>query len=382
MNLTRTFFAFAFSIGTFMQTHASYDAEALRSYALHDSEFLRTTIIENHPGAVNQEDPDFLKNLEVAHTKAIGQIPSVTSLDEYRNLVKSYGQSFNDSHVRIWWEESATQDAHKATPQKDQFEIIDLDDGTILVRLPNFHPEPHEQEVIKHIAAQLPAYRTRKQIVFDVRGNHGGNTQWARIVLEGLFGKEYSDALIKKLCSNQYVDWRVSRGNLEYIKKTVLELSQEFGHEHPMTRAWADVARGIEQALSAGQDFYRSLDSEKNELEETASDLHLPENLVSGTIIAIVDKKCCSACLDFIDFLVAATPQAVLVGEETGADTCYMDVRTVALPSGLAQLTFPVKVYRNRTRGSNVPYPPDIRYEGDLSNTSQLIEWIKTQKLD
>ena len=52
-----------------------------------------------------------------------------------------------------------------------------------------------------------------------------------------------------------------------------------------------------------------------------------------------------------------------------------MEQRTVPLPSGLGDFSFPIKVYRNRIRQDNQPYNPDI--EVDTQDTENLELMIK-----
>ena len=51
-------------------------------------------------------------------------------------------------------------------------------------------------------------------------------------------------------------------------------------------------------------------------------------------------------------------------------------MRSEALPSGATKLGLPVKVYRKRPRGHNVPYVPRFRYEGDFSDGAALEQWL------
>lgn len=55
-----------------------------------------------------------------------------------------------------------------------------------------------------------------------------------------------------------------------------------------------------------------------------------------------------------------------------------MDVRTIALPGGFARAVVPMKVYRHRPRGSNMPAVPLHRYTGDMRDTAALERWIAT----
>ena len=91
-------------------------------------------------------------------------------------------------------------------------------------------------------------------------------------------------------------------------------------------------------------------------------------------MFVLTDWGCGSACLDAVDLWTALG--GIHVGQETSADSLYMDVRQVALPSGFARAVIPMKVYRGRKRGSNVPARPVHAYTGDMRNTDQLERWI------
>ena len=48
------------------------------------------------------------------------------------------------------------------------------------------------------------------------------------------------------------------------------------------------------------------------------------------------------------------------------------------LPSGLARLSYSMKVYRGRTRGHNEPYIPHVAYEGGDWSTPALQLWLSS----
>lgn len=64
------------------------------------------------------------------------------------------------------------------------------------------------------------------------------------------------------------------------------------------------------------------------------------------------------------------------VGLPTYADSVYMELRQIELPSGIARMGTPIKVYRNRPRGNNQPYVPTHRFAGNILDTPALETWI------
>ena len=73
----------------------------------------------------------------------------------------------------------------------------------------------------------------------------------------------------------------------------------------------------------------------------------------------VVPGNCASACLDALD-VFTRFPNTTLVGAPSSADSTYMEVRTVDLPSGLATVMVPNKVYVNRPRANGQVYHPKL----------------------
>jgi hypothetical protein len=67
---------------------------------------------------------------------------------------------------------------------------------------------------------------------------------------------------------------------------------------------------------------------------------------------------------------------AIPVGRETSADSLYMEIRKQALPSGLATISVPMKVYRGRVRGLNVSYKPVHEFGGDMKDQQAVEAWV------
>jgi len=89
----------------------------------------------------------------------------------------------------------------------------------------------------------------------------------------------------------------------------------------------------------------------------------------------ITDSDCVSSCLDFAD-AVRRLPGVKHLGQTTNADTLFMEVRHVELPSKLGVLVVSQKVYRNRLRGHNQPWVPHLEYEGQIGDTETLRPWV------
>jgi hypothetical protein len=54
----------------------------------------------------------------------------------------------------------------------------------------------------------------------------------------------------------------------------------------------------------------------------------------------------------------------------------YMEARVLPLPSGVANLTLPTKVYRNRPRANKQSYVPHHLWKGPIADTAALERWI------
>ena len=89
----------------------------------------------------------------------------------------------------------------------------------------------------------------------------------------------------------------------------------------------------------------------------------------------LTDTTCGSACLDAMS-LLARVPGVVHVGSVTAADTQYMEARSAPLPSGLATLVIPIKVYRGRVRPDGGYFTPAFRFEGLHWSDEALRTWV------
>lgn len=254
------------------------------------------------------------------------------------------------------------------------FGITTLDDGGLWISTPSFNGDPSGETyakltaLIEEMKVRQASLRAAPYVVLDVRGNGGGSSHWSELMAQILWGDDWMAAHSEP--ANEAVEWRASDGNLAQISDFLDQLRAANGQ--PQMIAWAErVVTGMKAAQAEGQVYWRDAD------DDTGAPVTPPApapQLMAGPAYVLTDSSCGSACLDAVDLWKAAG--AVQVGRETTADTVYMDIRNPVLPSGLAQIALPMKVYRGRARGNNEPQRPDRLFEGDMTDDAALRAWI------
>lgn len=250
--------------------------------------------------------------------------------------------------------------------------LKNIDKDIVWISLPTFNPEGNELQEMQKVVATVSKQRRAKAVVFDVRGNTGGSSLWGHDILAALYG-EYFKNLISAAdqASKTYVEWRVSKGNLEHVEGIGPWLKERHGENSEGYKTFVKIAADMKVALNKGESLMREYEL-SGPVKISSSD---SKPLTKTKLILLTDGYCGSACLDFMD-MALRIPGAIHIGGSTNADTVYMEIRHEDLPSGLGRLGFATKVYRNRPRGNNVAYKPSIFWHGSLANTRALQNWI------
>ncbi|SFW24542.1 S41 family peptidase [Luteibacter sp. UNCMF366Tsu5.1] len=244
-----------------------------------------------------------------------------------------------------------------------------LSDGTVWIALSDFDGDPDHpaakalEPLIAKVQSQRETILAAPRVVLDLRGNNGGDSGWSHRVAEALWGKKAVDAV--NLAPTR-VDWRASQDNMAQMQSYVRMWSAH-ADAPPENLAWGkSTVAGMQAAMAKGEPFY---------MEPGEAKRPTPKPPKTHTrIFMVTDSGCASACLDAADLFLALG--AVHVGQVTSADTAYMDIRRTMLPSGHIALVVPMKVYRGRQRGSNVPLVPRYVYQADLTDNTALERWI------
>ena len=262
--------------------------------------------------------------------------------------------------------------AQRARPD---FGLKHFDDGGFWISTPSFNGDPSGEThaaltaLIADMKTKQEALRLAPYVVLDLRGNGGGSSHWSQLMAQVLWGDAWMAAHPEPAV--EAVEWRASDGNIAQISEFLGQLRASNGS--PEYIAWAeDAVNGMKAAQAAGQPYWRSANEPAP--EDAAPPPPAPE-LMAGRVYVLTDSSCGSVCLDAVDLW--KTAGALQVGRETSADTVYMELREAALPSGLARIAVPMKVYRGRARGNNEPQRPQYVIEGDMSDDAALLAAIR-----
>jgi hypothetical protein len=232
----------------------------------------------------------------------------------------------------------------------------------------NFNTEEDIAEAKAFVAdldGRAPELR-QGPVVFDMRGNGGGASSYAEDVVKAIWGKDWNDYLLSQF--DDTVDWRASPKNLEALEQNVKRSTAQ-GHADAV-EYYSKAAESMKMALAKKEPYARS--------DMPTKPLPMPStNPMHGKAYLFTDVGCASSCLYFADLLLRI-PNVTQIGFPTYADTNYIDNTQEDLPSGLAYLSYSLKVYQHRPRKDNEWYEPKIRWPGGPVSNETIAKWVET----
>jgi len=282
---------------------------------------------------------------------------------------KVYGFSYKGKEwqEKPEWHNISVTEYHAQVDRKNAPTVASIKKvgpSCVWVALPSFYPQSDaEREALENVIDAIAAYKNFDIIIFDLRGNKGGNSFYGTRILRNVFGADCCQHSFNRMRKEQYVEWRASKGNITHLQELIEKLKQQ-PQQHELVVNLSELVKKLEKSLQSDQAFYRTESNSNSSTNESGKRCKGPR------VALITDSYCASACLDFIDELYAVTP-AFQIGLPTNADTMYLECRDVKLPSSLATLHLPIKVFRNRQRRSNDPWIPD-EYIFDVYNNDVL----------
>ncbi len=323
--------------------------------AVGDVAFVHETISTHHPGPVDPENPAFRIQMDQAFDLAMDIAEDARSPADHHAALRAYMDIFNDGHLSVYFAEDGLPALRRMarTPISPIDNTgIEIVDETAWIRIPSFSEgRAAIGALTEEIEAEAERLRAHETLVFDLRGNGGGNSSFATRIAVALWTRDvYRDWVP---VSARGVDWRATPDNADHVRG-IAQRNADRGREQSAT-AWTRVAESLDAAVEAGEPYARQV-FRARETSRTAT------SPVTARVVVITDRVCASACLDFMDKLMAL-PGVVHIGEETSSDTQYIDVRRVDFPSRTGAMFIPLKVYRDRLRPSGGTYVPQIEVD-------------------
>jgi hypothetical protein len=278
---------------------------------------------------------------------------------EVLNLAQSYG--------KVSFEDVAAMNRAAAMPGR--FNGYQLQEGVLWLHAGNFLPDHEAAQQVDKLLAELPQLEGVRTIVFDSRGNGGGNSSIGQRLFDAATGGLAMDAADETTVPRSLAQWRVSDEAVKSIEQHLERMRAAQGKDSEDVK-WGEMLRErLLQAKSAGQPWIDQPGGMRLSRADIAA-RHGKLRRFNGRVVLVTDDDCASACLDFAD-LVRSVPGAIHMGQATSADTVYMDAGFVALPSG-NQLLMPLKVWRNRLRGNNEVLQPDVPLQVDMRDDAAV----------
>jgi hypothetical protein len=275
------------------------------------------------------------------------------STGEFRSYAVTWKKTpYGDGWVRALKQSSAPR-----------FSIEEIESGTYWAYVSSFQINKTDLEAYDGLLEKISRLENAKTVVFDVRGNNGGNSVYGEKILRALLKENFPASHSKATAF-----WRVSDLSIRSLEDSVLKLKNTDGPNGGAYKFVNSLHEHMKDSSSRGELWMEQQeDSEVNFKEDYGTPF-------SGKIVVLTNEFCASACLDFVD-IVLRSPNAIHLGRTTSSDTDYLDIAEVQLPSGMA-MWVPLKVWRNRLRKSNQPHIPVQRFPGDMRDTAVLQKWV------
>nr|WP_314547836.1 S41 family peptidase [uncultured Massilia sp.] len=239
-----------------------------------------------------------------------------------------------------------------------------LGKGRYWVGMPDFNGARSGPDY-ERLYKQLATVKGADWIVFDLRGNGGGDSSWGRRALGVLYGDAYSLQLAEAGGMQKYlVAGDTTVATLEHYAS-----APEFAASRDEFAA--DLVK-VREAMRAGRKMAQVSGA------PPASDAPPMPFVVKRPrgprLAAVIDRFCFSSCMNFVQQL-QATGDAVLLGEATIGYSPLGEIARVALPSGRGALYIPSALYVT-AQATREPFVPDYPYAGRMSDDEALTAWV------
>ncbi len=317
-------------------------------------EWITQQIEENHPGACDAiNDPKFSSLLAQQKSAIPPEVAKqIKNEEEYAKCIVSWVAAYHDNHLYI--KNDTEVSSTTAAPS-----ITKINNDTYLIKIPSFKGDNKKsKQAFLAIEKQLKNLRSKKEktIIFDIRGNKGGDTNNAEKLFTALTGttpprESLYEPDIKE--TDVVLAYRQSNGNNTHFANLYKK------NPNPFLEI---IIKKLSAAKEQGLCLATLNFAELKQLVATPSEKIQPIRGNHKTII-ITDQNNKSAALDFCELLLLL-PNTIQIGETTSADSTYSEVRPIALQFSSKTLFIPTSISFKTKRKPNTPYKPTYGYHG------------------
>jgi hypothetical protein len=246
-------------------------------------------------------------------------------------------------------------------------------DGHAWVQIGNFKDETALKALEARLLATQARLRSAPYVVFDLRGNGGGNSTWGGRYASILWSKEAVDGRRRADQSSDPADygkyWRRSKAAAAKMHAA----ADEYDAEGPDFAEIAQFWRALGDTIAAARDDGLHQDECCRPRPRPSV---VPKPAYSRKVFVVTDAGCFSSCVVVMNTLKRMG--AIQVGEASGQNEVYGEsVGPFDLPSGLGTYRIPVSIIR-QPRSSLGGLPPDIPWSGAMDDDQGLHAWVAT----
>lgn len=244
-------------------------------------------------------------------------------------------------------------------------------DGHVWMRLGNFLEETTLKALEAELLAKQARLRSAPYVVFDLRGNGGGNSTWGGRIASILWGKEAVEARRLAAQSSNPADygkyWRRSKAAAAKMHAAADEYAAEGPDFAEIAQYWRELGDTIAAAKEDG--LYQDECCRPKPRPSI-----IPTPAYAGRVFVLTDAGCFSSGVVVMNTFKRMG--AIQVGEPSGQNEVYGEsVGPFNLPSGLGWYRIPVSIIR-QPRSSLGGLPPDIPWSGAMDDDQGLRDWI------
>jgi hypothetical protein len=333
----------------------NYACSPWSQLAHQDLEVIYDTIQKNASAPVTYQTDNFKTWYQAGFKKALAITPQANSYQEYVKALHYYVDGLQTPHFYLkpllFTKQEQSQNSSESIPQ---FAVKSFGKNSIWISIPNFT----DNNKLSLLAKKIRKFRHKNILVLDMRGNSGGSNKYGRQIIFNLYGLKFLRSLGNKFPLNQewIEQWRVSSGNLKAA-------SERKGPEF------------VQQMQTALQQHQQLILYRTRLIPFSQQPTSSVKNPVTAKVFLLTDQRCFSACWHFTRE-TTSIPGVTQIGQPTKVGGYYGDVRSINLPSGIMQFTFPMKTFINPTAHLDTSFKPKYYYLHDMNNERALQSWI------